>query len=127
IPDQSVRFSFVKLVHDLTDALLRLPRLIHIIVEIGDVMAWFIAMGILADQSRNVGLLAAGGSAFGGEHLIESAGKVCLAAHESDQTVNVLRHEKAVLPGVSFGETKGDFARIERAIPTRIVTRSHKT
>jgi len=44
-------------IHQLANAVLRLPRLSGEVVEIGDVEAWFIALGIQADQSGCIGKL----------------------------------------------------------------------
>src|SRR5947209_5294838 len=67
VADQAVGLRCVELVHDLADTKLRLPGLIDVVVQIGDMMARFVAMRVLANQTRDVGLLAAGSLAFSGE------------------------------------------------------------
>src|SRR5690349_3437419 len=67
VADQSIGSRLVKLVHDLPHPHLCLPGGTGVVVEISDVMAWLIALCVLSDEAGDVGLLASGGAAVGGE------------------------------------------------------------
>lgn len=61
IAAKAVRRGRIECRHNLTDSLLGLPRPAGIDIKIRDMVAWFIAVGILPDYTGNVGLRASGG------------------------------------------------------------------
>src|SRR3954471_22492452 len=89
-------------------------------------MAGLVAVGVLADQAGDVRLIAAGGFAFRGEQLVESLRKVLLAAHQPNQSADILRREKSVLPRIGFREIETDFARIEASEPAAVTAWPHE-
>src|SRR5688572_8799468 len=59
VADQAVGGVLVEVVHYLADVLLRFPRLAGVVVKVGNVMRRLVAVGVLADQAREISLLAA--------------------------------------------------------------------
>src|SRR6185436_1386016 len=121
-----IRSRQVKPIENFAHATLRLPWLPGVVVEISRCVARLVAMRVLTNQSGNVRLFAAGGLAFSGEHFIQLARKLLLAAHQSDEPADVLRNEERVLPRIRFREVKVDFAWIEWRKPAAIAAGPHK-
>jgi len=78
-------------------------RLTNIVVQIGNVMAWFVAMRILPDQSWNISRgVFTFNSRIDCKQRIEFGDEFLFTAHQVNQSVWVLRHKPQPLPGVSL-------------------------
>src|SRR5262249_26893773 len=127
IADQTIRFRFVKLVHDLPRARLSLPWLAHVVVEIRHVMTRLVAVRVWPDEAGDVCLFATGGAALSREELIEFVNELLPPSHQSDETTHIVRNEERVLPRVFFSKRKRNLARIERLEPVAVTARAHET
>lgn len=78
---QALRRIGVLGAHDFLHALLRFPGLPAEIVQIGDVVAGFVAVRVLPDQPGDVGLVAAGGFGIGGKNGVQVLRGFPVAAH----------------------------------------------
>ena len=75
-------------------------------VEIGEVVAWLVAVDVLADHAGDVLDVGVGGGVhFLVEHGVQFGGEFFGAAQEVDEALFVLGLVPAVLPGVAFGES----------------------
>src|SRR6185436_8796219 len=127
IANQSIRIWLVKLVHDLTNARLRFPRLAHVVIKIGHVMTRFVPMSVLTNQSRDVDLLATGGATVSRKQLIQFLSKLPASTHQCNETADILRCEERVLPRICFRKCKRNLTRIERLEPIPVAARAHKS
>ena len=66
-------------------------------------VARFVAMRILTDESRNIGRRVFAQVSFDNEERIELSHETIFVGEEFHQATNVVRYEPSVLPGVSFG------------------------
>ena len=89
-------------------------------------VAGLVAVGILPDLARDIGLRAAGGLLRRGKERIEPRFKGFRTAQRADKPLNVVRHEEAVLPRVGLRVVVVHLARIEGAEPAAVETGPHE-
>ena len=97
----------VQLVHHLGGILLRLPRLLHLVVEVDDVVARLVAVGVLANhagaEDRKLFVRIGGVS----KHAVELLGEAFLATDQADEVVDVMLDGPEVLPAVALADVFG--------------------
>ena len=118
--------GLIKLVHDPSHQFLSFPRLAEIIVKIRDVVRRFIAVGILADQPRQVSLFAAGELLVGRKKLVELCREPFTPAVQLYQVLDIVRDEERILPRIALGKAEGHLVRGERLNETAILLRTEK-
>ena len=74
-----------------------------VVIEIGHVVAWLIAMRILTDHASNVGRHVRRHLRTLIEELIELRNESLLAAQHLDQQLRIMLDAERRLPGVSLG------------------------
>ena len=89
-------------------------------------VAGLVAVRILADQTGNVGLRAAGRLLGSGKQGIQPRFEGLSTAKGLDQAGDILRHEEAVLPGIGLRIVVVDLARIEGGEPASVKPGAHK-
>ena len=104
---EAVGCGVVELSHDVAQLGCGLPWLSGVVVEVDDMVAGLVAVGILSDESADVGRRLGAQVALDGEELVELAEEGLLAAEEADESVRVVGHEPRVLPGVALGVVVG--------------------
>ena len=93
--------------HHLGGVLLRLPRLLNLVVEVDDVVARLVAVGVLANhagaEDRQL-LVGRGGI---GKHAVEPLGEALLATDQADEVVDVMLDGPEILPAVALADVFG--------------------
>ena len=89
-------------------------------------MAGFIAVGILADKPRNIGLGASGSLLRGGEEGVQARLEGFRAAKGLYEPRDVVGHEETVLPGVCLRVVVVYLAGVEGREPSAIKARPHE-
>ena len=89
-------------------------------------VAGLVAVGVLPDAARDVGLGAAGIARFRVEHLVQALFQGLRSAERLDQPAEVLGHEEAVLPGIGLGVVVVDLARVEGCEPASVEPGAHE-
>ena len=89
-------------------------------------MARLVAVRVLADDSGDVGLLAARHHGTGGEETVEETLHSCLPAHHRDVIGQVVGHIGGILPGVGFRVVVVDLRRIEGGDKAAVALAVHK-
>ena len=103
IAAESVEVVAVHLAHSLSEQPCRLPGLSHIVVHIDDVVARLIAMGILSDESGDIGRCLSSHVAGDEEERVELGDESFFGAEEFHQSMHIVRHEPGILPCVALG------------------------
>ena len=108
--------------------LLRTPGLAYVVVEMGNVMAWLIAVGILAYQTGNI---HRGRFTFqlgiGREQRIQLADEGVASSHQFHQSVHIVGNEPSPLPCRTFAIviiTVIGSAGVERRTPVALTVQS---
>ena len=114
--EQEIRPGRVEFSLDVAHFLGRFPLLARIGVEVDDVVARLVAVGVHADQARNVHRSLFSQIALGGEEFVEFGREGPVAAHQGDQSFGMLRHEERVLPAVALAEVSHAVDRLERIV-----------
>ncbi len=127
VADQTVGTVRVHRVHEPAHHCLRLPRLARERVQIRDVVAWLVAVRVLADHAGDVGLLVPGNLALGAEQRVELRRKRALPTEKIHQTVHVLRRKKRILPGICLCVVKVDLGGIEWREPRSLEPAPHES
>jgi hypothetical protein len=78
----------------LAHALLRFFGLANVVVQVGHVMAWFVAMCILTDEPRNVGLFSAGSFACFRKEFVQLFFKSFGTAHQCYVSRNIVWYKE---------------------------------
>ena len=126
ISAQSIRCIGVQLVEDLADSLLRLVGAMHVVVQVGDVVARLVAMRVLANKAGDVGLLPAGSGGRSAEQSVELGFQSLCPSMQGDQAFDILGRVEGVLPGIRFGKVEIDLGRIEGLDPLLVHPRPEK-
>ena len=124
---ETVGLRSIQRAEDLPYSLLCLPRLASVIVEVGDMMARLVAVGVLPDEAGDVGLSTPSRLLWCGEQAVELGHIGLIATQCGYMAVHILWHEETVLPAVGFREMVVDLAGIERREPAPVGTRAHET
>ena len=110
---------------DAVHEFLRAPGAVHIVVEVDGVVARLVAVGILANQTRDVGReFCAIDFAGCGKETVEFAGESIFAAHKGDEAVHIVGNKPGPLPGRSFAIVVGTVltaARVEGRAPLAVL------
>ena len=112
---QSVRPVVVERREHLADLVGRFPRLPQHRIEVQNMVARFVAVGVLANQARNVGrCLAALDHGAYREQRVQFFEHPRPAAEASDKTCDIMRSQPRILPGVALAVVVGAVRRGER-------------
>ena len=112
---QSVRPVVVERREHLADLVGRLPRLPQHRIEVQNMVARFVAVGVLADQSRDVGRgLAAFDDRTYRKQRIEFFNHLRTRAEQPFEALDIVRSQPGVLPGVALAVVVGAVRRGER-------------
>ena len=112
---QSVRPVVVERREHLADLVGRFPRLPQHRIEVQNMVARFVAVGVLANQARNVGRgLAALDHGAYREQRVQFFEHPRPAAEASDKTCDIMRSQPRILPGVALAVVVGAVRRGER-------------
>ena len=103
----------VEFAHALAHLLRRFPGLAYVIVEVQGMVAGFVAVGILADESGDVGIGIRTKVAISQEECIQAVDESFLGREARDQSVNIVGHEPSVLPGVALRVVASLMTRVE--------------
>src|ERR1700752_4532819 len=106
ITTPSIMIISIKRVHDLPHSRMGLPGLPNVVIEISNVMTWFVAMRILTNQPGDICLFSSRSLALRSKERVKFICKLRSTAHQFDQPSDVLRCKETVLPGICFGKTK---------------------
>ena len=104
VADNSVRSVLVELIHDVANLFSSLPLLARIGIHIGNVVARFVAVSILANQTGNVCRCFFTHAVVVYEELVKSFQERLVTTEQVDQSIDILWYEESVLPTVSFAE-----------------------
>ena len=110
----------VEVIHHLFHIVLRLGGLADEVIHIHSVVARLIAVGILPDEARDVGLLTTRQVGGGVEQRIKFDFIVIPAAHEIDVTIHILGHEETILIRIGFRQCEINLCGVERTHPATI-------
>lgn len=109
-----VRGILIHLAIDAAQQRCGLPRLTDIVVHIDDVVAWFVAMGILADETADIGGGIFAEVAMYDKEGIEFLCELLLTAEETHEAMDIMRHEPRILPRIALGEVVEAMHGVER-------------
>ena len=107
VASQSVGRIAVHLVQDFAQPVLGLPRLRGPCVEVGDVVAGFVAMYISAYEACLRDVLVLFVELLGQVHreqLVQLVDEHLFAAHQRDEARHVVGHVEGEVPGIAFDE-----------------------
>ena len=76
-------------------------------------MAGLVAVGVLSDEARDVGIVVVAQVAWSIEQSIEMSVERILATHQFGQSVHVVWHQESILPRVALGVVTRLELRIE--------------
>ena len=114
IADNAVRRVVIHFVQQFAGEFLCLPRLSGIAVEVCEIVAGLIAVGVLAFEAGNVGDIQREFVGFESEQVVQCLDELFPAAEELDETVHVMRSEESVVPWSGFGIVPAGGENVER-------------
>ena len=114
IPNQSIRTVFIKcLTNPIHDGLCLL-RLSTIVVQVSHVMTWFVAMGILTNQPRNIRLIAARSARISAKQRIQMIFCSLYTTQFIHHPHDIVRHIHRILPSIGLSKMVVHLPRIKR-------------